>query len=153
MRLTELPDLKGLGPLFFAKKLSHGKCAGASDGPVRLERISQNAGDFAEVPMEVPMTDGNALEQLRRILIERWNKIQSQAGESGLENELRAVERALAKMATGKFGTCERCKEDFPFKSLLAQPEARLCARCQATQEAQESDAGVRWNEAFFRPF
>ena len=53
--------------------------------------------------------------------------------------ELMAIERALAKMATGSFGICEECGEEIPPKRLVVLPEARLCAHCQAFEERQNS--------------
>jgi len=53
--------------------------------------------------------------------------------------ELLAIERALAKMATGSFGICEECAEEIPSKRLLVLPEARLCANCQAFEERQNA--------------
>lgn len=53
--------------------------------------------------------------------------------------ELVAIERALAKMATGNFGTCEDCGEEIPAKRLMVLPEARLCANCQAIEERQSA--------------
>lgn len=53
--------------------------------------------------------------------------------------ELLAIERALAKMATGSFGICEECGEEIPSKRLLVLPEARLCAHCQAFEERQNA--------------
>ena len=53
--------------------------------------------------------------------------------------ELLAIERALAKMATGAYGICEECAEEIPSKRLLVLPEARLCANCQAYEEKQNS--------------
>ena len=53
--------------------------------------------------------------------------------------ELLAIERALAKMASGHFGVCEECNEEIPSKRLLVLPEARLCANCQAFEERQNS--------------
>jgi DnaK suppressor protein len=53
--------------------------------------------------------------------------------------ELLAVEKALAKMATGSFGICEDCGEEIPQKRLMVLPEARLCAHCQAYEERQAS--------------
>jgi len=52
--------------------------------------------------------------------------------------ELLAIERALAKMATGNFGVCEECEEEIPSKRLMVLPEARLCAKCQAFEERQQ---------------
>ena len=51
--------------------------------------------------------------------------------------ELLAIERALAKMATGSFGTCEECGEEIPSRRLMVLPEARLCANCQTFEERQ----------------
>ncbi len=53
--------------------------------------------------------------------------------------ELLAIERALAKMATGNFGVCEECTEEIPPKRLMVLPEARLCAHCQAFEERQNA--------------
>ena len=53
--------------------------------------------------------------------------------------ELLAIERALAKMATGNFGICEDCGEEIPPKRLMVLPEARLCANCQTFEERQNA--------------
>src|SRR6478736_2743950 len=53
--------------------------------------------------------------------------------------ELIAIERALAKMATGNFGICEDCSEEIPSKRLMVLPEARLCANCQTFEERQNA--------------
>jgi DnaK suppressor protein len=53
--------------------------------------------------------------------------------------ELIAIERALAKMATGNFGVCEDCGEEIPSKRLMVLPEARLCANCQTFEERQNA--------------
>jgi DnaK suppressor protein len=50
-----------------------------------------------------------------------------------------AIERALAKMASGSFGICEDCSEEIPAKRLMVVPSARLCAQCQTFQEKQSS--------------
>jgi phage/conjugal plasmid C-4 type zinc finger TraR family protein len=63
--------------------------------------------------------------------------------------ELIAIERALAKMATGNFGFCEECGEEIPPKRLSVLPEARLCAGCQAYEERQ--NARTRLPGAAFR--
>jgi DnaK suppressor protein len=48
-----------------------------------------------------------------------------------------AIERALAKMSSGSFGTCEDCGEEIPARRLIVLPAARLCANCQAFEEKQ----------------
>jgi DnaK suppressor protein len=61
--------------------------------------------------------------------------------------ELIAIEKALAKMATGSFGVCEDCGEEIPSKRLMVVPEARLCANCQTIEERQNARVRV-WNAA-----
>ena len=113
--------------------------------------------------------DGNTIEQIREMLLERWKQMGKAANrEIGMEEvlqqseiidmaqnleqlgrdaslqeqerrELIAVERALAKMSSGNFGTCEECSEEISSKRLLVLPEARLCANCQTFQERQNA--------------
>lgn len=49
-----------------------------------------------------------------------------------LVESLQAAERALAKMADGTYGTCEKCGQDIAPARLEAMPEARLCINCAA---------------------
>ena len=58
--------------------------------------------------------------------------------------ELLAIERALAKMATGSFGVCEECGDEIPCKRLMVLPEARLCAHCQTFEERQSSKTNTK---------
>ena len=43
---------------------------------------------------------------------------------------LAETDKALHRLATGEFGRCEDCAGDIPQARLLAEPEARYCARC-----------------------
>lgn len=56
------------------------------------------------------------------------------------------LEFALAKLATGSYGTCEDCDEKILERRLFAVPMARLCARCQEIEERLQSRrmAGLR---------
>jgi DnaK suppressor protein len=113
--------------------------------------------------------DGNTMEQIRELLMQRWRQIDKSGSRDitaqemlpqaeiidmaqSLEQigrdtslaeqerrELLAVERALAKMSTGSFGTCEDCGEEIPPKRLMVLPEARLCAHCQTFEERQNA--------------
>lgn len=51
---------------------------------------------------------------------------------------LRKIDKALKKIETGEFGTCESCGEDIEVKRLEARPVADLCIRCKEEQEQQE---------------
>ena len=42
------------------------------------------------------------------------------------------VERALAKLAEGTYGTCDVCGREIPAARLEAQPESTVCVACAA---------------------
>ncbi len=48
-----------------------------------------------------------------------------------LRSNLRDVERALAKMEAGTYGTCERCGNPIPVERLEAIPWTLLCIDCK----------------------
>lgn len=50
-------------------------------------------------------------------------------------NELREVEYALERIATGAYGICVDCAADIDRDRLLAQPAACRCRACQAAYE------------------
>jgi DnaK suppressor protein len=52
------------------------------------------------------------------------------------------IEKALAKIEDGSFGTCEECGEEISVKRLEARPETTLCIRCKEDQERLEKDFG-----------
>ena len=45
-----------------------------------------------------------------------------------IEGELTDVDRALARLDDGTYGTCEVCSEELPDGLLEASPTARTCA-------------------------
>ena len=48
-----------------------------------------------------------------------------------LRSNLRLVDRALAKMDAGTYGTCERCGRPIGAERLEALPWAMLCISCK----------------------
>src|SRR4029077_12567376 len=52
------------------------------------------------------------------------------------------INKALAKIDDGTFGTCEECGEEISVKRLEARPETTLCIRCKEDQERMEKDYG-----------
>ncbi|MEN9722817.1 MAG: DnaK suppressor protein [Pseudomonadota bacterium] len=95
-----------------------------------LSRLDLSQGEWDRVDSQAEMVDiAQSLEQLGR-------------DSSILEQELRelqAIEQAIARMTSLRFGFCEDCDEEIPEKRLLAIPEARLCTRCQAVREREAS--------------
>ena len=55
---------------------------------------------------------------------------------------LSKIDKALAKIEDGSFGTCESCGEEISAKRLEARPETTLCIRCKEDQERAERDYG-----------
>jgi len=56
--------------------------------------------------------------------------LEEQARES-----LAQIERALARMEAGTYGTCARCGATIPAERLEAMPEAELCVSCKEREE------------------
>ncbi len=46
------------------------------------------------------------------------------------EDQLSGLEAALARLAAGTYGICERCGQPIPRGRLEARPEARFCVSC-----------------------
>ncbi len=58
-------------------------------------------------------------------LVEDWNE--RRATLSDLEKDYRNLKRALSKIDTGTYGTCEICNQEIELKRLEFKPEARTC--------------------------
>ena len=59
----------------------------------------------------------------------------SQALKGNLEERIRDVERALARLADGTYGICENCGKPINPERLEALPSARLCIDCKAQDD------------------
>lgn len=58
-----------------------------------------------------------------------------------VEAELAEVERALARLDDGTYGTCEVCAQPIPDGDLAADPTARLCAAHRPANPAPTAPA------------
>jgi DnaK suppressor protein len=56
-----------------------------------------------------------------------------------LLSELRQVEHALTRAASGQYGVCEDCGREIPPRRLQIIPAATLCVACQARRETQRT--------------
>ncbi|MEZ4392615.1 MAG: TraR/DksA C4-type zinc finger protein [Polyangiales bacterium] len=52
------------------------------------------------------------------------------------------IDRALTKIDSGEFGTCDECGEEISVKRIEARPETTLCIRCKEDQERAERSLG-----------
>lgn len=55
------------------------------------------------------------------------------------KHELDDIYAAQARLESGRFGVCEACARPIPIARLRALPTARLCAPCQAREEANRA--------------
>jgi DnaK suppressor protein len=55
--------------------------------------------------------------------------------EENSEQVLKAIDRALAKIETGTFGTCETCGQPIAEERLMAIPYATQCIDCRRREE------------------
>jgi DnaK suppressor protein len=63
--------------------------------------------------------------------------------------QLRLVEEALDRLASGDYGTCQRCEEPIAGKRLQVLPWARYCVRCQ---ENLGTDPEAAWAAPRYAP-
>ncbi len=88
------------------------------------------------------------LEDYRRDLLEREIELEESAQKADIseplasindrgEDRLEAVDRALDKMATGRYGICEHCGKRIEEERLEAIPWATLCRRCKEESEKE----------------
>lgn len=78
---------------------------------------------------------------------ERATQLENQEVVDALGNEARAeleqVTAALAKIASGEFGSCEECGEEIARARLLAYPHAEKCIDCAELDDDMRRSAGI----------
>ena len=53
--------------------------------------------------------------------------------------EVRAIDAARIRMATGVYGECEDCSREIAYESLQANPVAKRCSPCQTRYEREHA--------------
>lgn len=92
----------------------------------RIEALRRNVRSIIE-GARYTATDDEHDPEGATIAFER-----SQAGAllAAAREHLTDVDLALAKLADGRYGACERCGEPIAHERLLARPAARTCIAC-----------------------
>ena len=94
----------------------------------KRDELARRLGRFTEIPER-----GSNLGFGKRIgdgTIEAVDRL-NQIGVGGqLEARLERVERALAKLAEGTYGTCDACGNPIDPRRLRAAPESTVCVTC-----------------------
>lgn len=92
----------------------------------RLERVTElslayhEAEEAAARAGHGPAAHAEQVQQARPLLREAVAE----------RRALAEIEAALARLARGTFGSCERCREPVPAARLRRIPQARFCAGC-----------------------
>ena len=47
------------------------------------------------------------------------------------DEKLKAIDEAFSRLERGRYGICEKCKQEIPIKRLKAMPFAAYCVDCQ----------------------
>lgn len=64
-----------------------------------------------------------------------FNREQEFALAETIRGRVDQVERALERLAEGRYGWCETCTDEIPVARLAAFPMATLCVRCKSLAE------------------
>ncbi len=98
------------------------------DALARIRVLRKEEQDDA---VELPADDLDMARSLEDIetdagLIERY------------EYQLKAIDSALSRLERGRYGICEKCKEEIPIERLKAVPFAAYCIDCQKTRNERK---------------
>lgn len=88
-----------------------------------IATFNEHTGDWEAVPDTTEM--GEVDENAEADVVEEWNE--RRATVAALETTFNDIERALAKIAEGTYGTCEICGRSIETDRLEVLPSARTC--------------------------
>ena len=81
---------------------------------------------------------GGEYSRFEHKLRERWCDLRDETRETlprSDNEEIRAIERALQRVALGTYGVCVSCGQPIEHERLEAHPTANRCAACQRAHE------------------
>ena len=110
------------------------------DLKVRLrERAAQLRSEIREgLARSTEESHVNIAEQARDTEDDAFSNLIVDLNYSEIErdaDELRRIDRALARIYDGSYGTCEECGGQIAARRLMAEPTATRCIRCQDLHE------------------
>lgn len=80
--------------------------------------------------MESGSPEASLLLRSRRQALERKTSADEVRQPDASQSELGEIDAALARIANGSYGSCERCGGAIGRQRLRALPEVRFCASC-----------------------
>ena len=94
----------------------------------RRDQTSARVGKLAEKP-ELGSAQGFG-KRIGDGTVEAISRLTEIGVGTALEEKLLRVERALAKLDEGSYGSCDSCGEPIPPRRLEAMPDSVLCVAC-----------------------
>jgi RNA polymerase-binding transcription factor DksA len=104
-------------------------CARQQELAERLGRLNRDARRTSD-PL-VPDFPDQAVQRQNDEVIDRLRALTAW--------ELDQIDSALAQIASGNYGCCERCAQSIDSARLEAMPHASLCERCARSMEPRAS--------------
>lgn len=102
----------------------------------RLEGLSGRMEDPGVDAQEDSLSELSTVDQhAADVGSETFERTKNLALHEDLDGRLEDVARALDKLDSGTYGTCEACEKPIPDERLEAVPAARFCVEHQARQE------------------
>jgi DnaK suppressor protein len=83
-------------------------------------KFPNDNGESETIPLDLEQQADKVEEYTTRIPLEH-----------NLEVKLALIDTAIAKIAKGTYGKCEKCGKDIPIKRMEIFPEAQFCVDCQ----------------------
>lgn len=102
----------------------------------RLERLRDGIDGVADASQEDSTSELSTVDQHPAdVGSETFERTKDLSVQEEITGRLDDLARALEKLDSGTFGTCEVCGEPIPDERLEALPGARYCVEHQAAQE------------------
>lgn len=106
------------------------------DERTRLESLRHRMDDTADAAQEDSLSELSTVDQHPAdVGSETFERTKDLSLQEDIAGRLEDVARALDKLDSGTYGTCEACGETIPDERLEAVPGARYCVEHQAAQE------------------
>jgi RNA polymerase-binding protein DksA len=99
----------------------------------RLTEAIEETAESLRHRLEVP--DGESKVPTHRADLDAGRTDSLRETEQTLEDRVRAIDRALGKIASGTYGRCDSCGAPISRERLAAVPEADRCLRCASPAE------------------
>jgi DnaK suppressor protein len=101
-----------------------------------LERLAELTAEHADAMAELEIAGlVDAGDDVADLGTKAFTREQEIVLVTTMRGRIDQVERALARVAEGRYGWCESCAEEIPVARLTAFPSVTLCVRCKQLEE------------------